>query len=741
LENAITTFIIRGRKRALKEAYDRSLDVKYSYYCITGDELVKSYRPFLPLLYNQVFRRGGRSYIMTNIEKETLVAVRDLTKAGAEVRHVDISVLRRSVIYDDSVAYFSITEPLITKSAMENVDQTEGEDLWVGSTEASVVESAKKHFLSDWKNAIPSMQKIQEIEEERMPVKTRILDDEDEITKQLIRLNTTASRLSICSVFGGMQMSHMYLFDSYQKILNNEVRSEESDEGIRWITNIDSRDSLDLIRIFLDAGIKVRHVKNLPPMSFGVSDKEIAATIEKMEGGKASQSFLVSNEQSYVDHFNSIFNELWRNGIDAIERIKDIEAGADLADIEVIPKVSRARELYFRLLKDTTHEVLLLFPTVNAFVRQERIITKSLLLSNTELRLPITTAATTETKAAHMVERNVKVRILMPYDQMIEQKVQNLKSSHNNIEIRYIEPLMLTTQATILVADRKNTLVMEIKDDSKTTFDEAIGLSTYSNSKAGVSSYVSIFENLWKQIELYEDIKKSHKQLMNLDKMQQEFINVAAHELRTPIQPVLSITQILHSKINDTQHRELLEIVIRNAKRLNRLSEEILDVARLESKSLELKKELFDLNDIILNAIDDIVLGTKFTRTNRLSYQPHKILLQADKSRIAEVISNFLNNAVKFTPQGTITIGVKEHGDNNCNNRSCIIVSVKDTGQGIDVNILPKLFTKFASKSHHGTGLGLFISKNIVEAHGGRIWAENNPVGIGATFSFSLPLY
>lgn len=103
---------------------------------------------------------------MTNIEKETIVAVKDLTKAGAEVRHLDTSVLRRSVIYDESVAYFSITEPVITKNAIENVDQTEGEDLWVGSTEASVVESAKKHFLSDWKNAIPSVQKIQEIEEE-----------------------------------------------------------------------------------------------------------------------------------------------------------------------------------------------------------------------------------------------------------------------------------------------------------------------------------------------------------------------------------------------------------------------------------------------------------------------------------------------------------------------------------------------------------------------------------------------
>jgi signal transduction histidine kinase len=140
--------------------------------------------------------------------------------------------------------------------------------------------------------------------------------------------------------------------------------------------------------------------------------------------------------------------------------------------------------------------------------------------------------------------------------------------------------------------------------------------------------------------------------------------------------------------------------------------------------------------------MDDLVLGTKFSSNNRLSYEPHNILLHADKSRIAEVISNLLNNAVKFTPKGTITIDAKEHktGDNNSNNRNWVIVSVKDAGQGIDVNILPKLFTKFASKSYHGTGLGLFISNGIVEAHGGNIWGENNPDGIGATFSFSLPL-
>ena len=320
--------------------------------------------------------------------------------------------------------------------------------------------------------------------------------------------------------------------------------------------------------------------------------------------------------------------------------------------------------------------------------------------------------------------------------------MQDFKSSsHINIEIRYIEPLMLTTQATILVADRKNTLVMEIKDDSKTTFDEAIGLSTYSNSKAGVLSYVFIFENLWKQIQLYEDIKKSHEQLTILDKMQREFINVAAHELRTPIQPILSITQILRSRINDSQQQELLDVVIRNAKGLTDFQMKILDVTKLESQTLELKKEQFNLNDIILNAMDDIVLSKEFSSKIasplprlRLSYEPRDILLQADKSRIAEVISNLLSNAIKFTPAGTITISVEKDKTNKNNNKNWVI------GQGIDVSILPRLFTKFASKSHHGTGLGLFISKGIVEAHGGKICGENNPDGRGATFSFSLPM-
>ena len=267
---------------------------------------------------------------------------------------------------------------------------------------------------------------------------------------------------------------------------------------------------------------------------------------------------------------------------------------------------------------------------------------------------------------------------------------------------------------------------------------EAIGLSTYSNSHAGVLSYVAIFENLWKQTELYEDNKEAHEQLKLHAKAQKEFINVAAHELRTPIQPILGLSQLLLSKTESIeQYSELLHSINRNARRLNHLSDDILDATKIESKSLELKKERFNLNDIIINAMDDIILGKSVVNSKnvQLLYEPLDIELEADKGRMSQVISNLLSNAIKFTKKGTITIAAKIDERNNH-----ILISVKDTGTGLDPEILPELFSKFMTKSFSGVGLGLFISKSIVEAHGGKIRAENNSDGNGTTFTFTLPL-
>jgi signal transduction histidine kinase len=233
-----------------------------------------------------------------------------------------------------------------------------------------------------------------------------------------------------------------------------------------------------------------------------------------------------------------------------------------------------------------------------------------------------------------------------------------------------------------------------------------------------------------------------NEQLKINEKLQKEFVNIAAHELRTPIQPILGLTEILKSTTRDTKDHELVDIVYRNAKRLQHLTEDILDVNRIESQSLLLNKERFNLTEMIMDAIADsknqIAQENKDNLTlkfiNKDKECQEDIFVVADKGRISRLISNLLSNAVKFTKEGIITVSTQKN-DNE------VLVSIKDTGAGIDAEILSRLFTKFTTKSETGgTGLGLFISKSIVDAHGGKIWGKNNLDGKGATFTFSLPV-
>jgi signal transduction histidine kinase len=239
-------------------------------------------------------------------------------------------------------------------------------------------------------------------------------------------------------------------------------------------------------------------------------------------------------------------------------------------------------------------------------------------------------------------------------------------------------------------------------------------------------------------------IRSQLEKLKESDKMKDEFINVAAHELRTPIQPILVLSKIVRPKVGDKES-EYMDAIIRNAKRLQRLTENILDVTKIESQSLKLNRERFNLNDVITNAIDDMILDREFNNKKnddnntdyiKLLYRPTDIFVEADKARLAQVISNLLSNAIKFTKEGGGSISVNTEKEDNH-----ILVSVKDTGSGIDSEILPRLFSKFVTKSYQGTGLGLFISKSIIEAHGGKVWAKNNADGKkGSTFYIILPV-
>jgi signal transduction histidine kinase len=270
-----------------------------------------------------------------------------------------------------------------------------------------------------------------------------------------------------------------------------------------------------------------------------------------------------------------------------------------------------------------------------------------------------------------------------------------------------------TITVSILIVDRKYSLVAELKDDTKDTFVEAIGLATYSNSKPTVLSYVSMFETLWLQTELSDLLKIQ-------DKIQKEFINVAAHELRTPIQPILGLADILNSQIEDKEQRKFMEIIIRNANRLQRLTDDILNVAKIETGTLQIKKERFNLYDLISNLVSHYKTSSieiEETKNVKFLYvtKEQDLDIEADKELLNRVLDNLISNAIKFTKRiddndyddAIITITTKRGESQNDNNNN-IIVSVKDNGTGIDKEIMPRLFSKFATKSESGTGLGLY---------------------------------
>src|SRR6476659_3898364 len=619
------------------------------------------------------------------------------------------------------------------------------------------VEAQQYMFENLWNKAIPAIEKIKEIEEGVEPIQTKILDNKEEIYKRFLDTIKKSKERYVCSSIGGMKIIYSDLFELYKDIIERQKRGEGS--GIKWLTYIDNnKNSVELVKKFLDAGIQVRHIKNLPSMNFSFNSNSIQTTIGNMEEGKFMDRLLISNEPTYVKHFMLFFQNLWNNyGIDAAEKVKDIEEGKEY-DIEIIRRSDVSFDVYLDIVQAAQKEIFFIFPTPKAFIRQLKAIYLAKQVSK---------------------ERQVKVRILTPNNETVEALIENLLKkekegevtkygtdsfSNEDIKIRYIEK-MSNTKATILVIDRKESLVMELKDDSKDTFIEAIGLSIHSTSKASVLSYVAIFENLWKQSELFSEIKESNENLRMTneklkinDNIKKEFINTAAHELRTPIQPIMSLSDLLKNKINDKEQKELLDIILKNAKKLKKLTEDILDVTKIEGNKLNLSKKELLIVDLLQSLIKEFEIELMYNKKIKFELDIDDIdtntIAFADRNRISQVILNLINNSIKFiliekemdedNVNGLISISVEKikinDKDNNDSNTEDIIISIKDNGTGIDSEIYPRLFTKFASKSFQGTGLGLFISKNIIEAHGGKIWAKNNEDGNGETFSFSLPI-
>jgi two-component system, OmpR family, sensor histidine kinase VicK len=235
------------------------------------------------------------------------------------------------------------------------------------------------------------------------------------------------------------------------------------------------------------------------------------------------------------------------------------------------------------------------------------------------------------------------------------------------------------------------------------------------------------------------------------DILKTEFINIAAHELRTPTQTILGYCEMID--IFPEKKDEYINIIKRNSDRLYKLTQDILEVSRIESKSLKLDIEKIDLNEIINETVIDFIrrplsINNKDVKINfnpSNNYNNHNqsaLFVYADKNRIQQVIFNLLDNASKFTDKGEITVSIieeEEEEDNDNDKYNDIKIKIQDTGKGIDPELLPRLFKKFTTKSERGTGLGLYISKNLIEAHDGKIWIEKTSNGKGRIFVFTLP--
>jgi signal transduction histidine kinase len=438
-----------------------------------------------------------------------------------------------------------------------------------------------------------------------------------------------------------------------------------------------------------------------------------------MAAGSIAPNVLVSNELPYIKQFNSLFEKLWSQGVNAADRILEIEKGVEPDFFEVINDKNKAAELLLSLSKLAKEEILFLLPNNKAFVRMKKLgVLDALQKASLE---------------------GVNVRVICPDTDADSEIVERLRvESH----IKFAKGN--ESQSGIMIIDSSHFISAELINPTAETFSEAVGITLHSNSKRSASMLRSFFNSLWNQAELY-------KRLELQEKMEKEFINVAAHEIRTPVQPLLGIADILMSQFEEDQEgiknnkkeiavtKEEIEMIARNAKRLERLTSDILDVSRIESNNLKLNEKLIDLNEKIRIVVNDEKSAIPKGKELEIIFDQREsapLFVKGDRSRLFEVLTNLIGNAIKFSDSGgTITITAEKSAVKNE-----AMVSIKDTGKGIDSEILPRLFTKFASKSEDGTGLGLFLSKGIIQAHRGRIWAENNKDGKGATFKFTLPL-
>jgi signal transduction histidine kinase len=597
-----------------------------------------------------------------------------------------------------------------------------------------------------------SSSSIKEIDEQT----TIVLYDPENIMKSALQLfSQVKERIDVCADYKAPS-SHYTIKPLWNAIEGLKFRGVRT----RFITEVTDKNIFyckELIKIVDE----LRHLDEVKG-NFGIADGIEYRASPTAEENKPPSQYVISNVKTIVEQQQYFFDMLWTKSISANQRIMEIEKGLERHFIKTIDNPIKIQKIFLDITSSASFEILIVFATFDEFVNKIKngiveLFSKLSTSKRVMIKLLIPYPSSSNTSYGKYVFTNGNNNIKEKIEKILKQ-YNDQQQIHHKVQLRFLEQ-PLQTKVTILIVDKKHSLVIEsdkekdktltlekTKEEEKeinnnTKYLQSQGLCVFSNSESTLSSLSSIFEILWRQIDLYEELRDVYKELEIRDEAQKEFISIAAHELRNPIQPILGISEILHSKAEYSTNREHLEVIVRNARKLHKLAEDILNVTKIEKQSFRLNKELFSIKETILNAIQEC--KNQISRIDGnidIIYKPLDqefdiISINGDKGKISQVIINLIINAIQFIEKenGLITIMGERKGNQ-------ILLSVKDNGTGISPEIFPKLFSKYVSKSNMGNGLGLYISKNIIEAHDGKIWAKNNENEKGATFSFSLPI-
>ncbi len=638
---------------------------------------------------------------------------------------------------------------------------------------------------------------------------TRITKGADNVIHHTLHfVSNAAERIDAC--IDNTRPSLLVEIEPLREAFGNAKRRGTRLNYITEITN----ENISYCKQLLQIVNELRHIDGVKG-NFYVSAKEYIAPAKFHELGKPASQLIYSNVAEFVEQQQFVFDSLWKLAIPAKQKIMEIEHGVILEETIVYPDYRDAIKKEFEMLNKAKKEIQIMYSTVNAFHMQEKGGILQLLKEMAEQN------------------KNLEISILSPIDKSIKDSayLHLLQKCGHNIRIQNIAP-SISIKIKSLVVDRKESLIMEMEHQKGETATNLIGLSFYSNSESIVLSYASIFEVLYNQSILFQQLKQE-------DIVKSEFIDIAAHELRTPIMPILMGIEILEEKLGDNvnDYRREIDIIARNASRLQNLAQSILQVSKIESGTFSLSIQSgIDMHSLIAQVIEDVERKYAYTdkadkisivffplydetkndnvksdvksaaeekiafqhpkqhnekenehvreentQNNRDNYGP--LYADCDSQKIAQVIFNLLDNAMKFTFDGKIIVttdtvisdhsyatngespnnskepgtdkGNKPSNESENNSNDSILVTVMDTGAGIKPQNKNQLFEKFATKSHQGTGLGLYLSKKIIESHGGKIWHEEpsdknnkdieifsigNNKKIGTIFKFTIPM-